>query len=270
MIALDTQPQSKATVEGTVIAELRSAGMNYPGLRQCCFSRGISWQIHEGDFWVISGLHDSGKTSLTLLASGLLRPTSGNVILHDTDVVSGKDNDYRNAREKTGIVFEMGGRLFQQASIADNIALPLRYQGGHSESELAERVEALLNFSGLTGHAKDTPPMLSRNLQQRAGLARALSLSPSLLFLDNPTAGLDSREKTWWKETLHHLHQGHPVLNNEPVTLAVTTADLSQWKFEELKYGIITTDSFHTFENLEQLKRSDINGLNQLLHPSQT
>jgi len=247
--------------------ELQNAGLDFEDMQGTCFANGIDWTIMEDDFWMIGGLHHSGKTTLTLLASGLLRPSFGRALLQGVDVIEGSDREYRRAREETAVVFEQGGRLFQQATIFDNVAMPLRYQGAMGEPEIEERTLALLDMVGLHPKRNTTPSMISRNLQQRAALARSLALCPDLIFFDNCLAGLDGREKSWWRETILHLHQGHPLLNDKPAAIVVTTADLDHWRFPDLKFALIDASGFTTYENIKEMLETCPSHLKELLHP---
>ncbi|MBK7338460.1 MAG: ATP-binding cassette domain-containing protein [Saprospirales bacterium] len=130
----------------------------------------------------------------------------------------------RAHRLKLGVVFD-GGQLLSGMSVAENIALPLRYHRELSPDELAARVNDLLKQMDLATMADRTPGQIGRAWQQRAGLARAMALQPEVLLLDSPLTGLDVRHANWWLGFLDQLSHGHRWMNGRPMTLVVTADD---------------------------------------------
>ena len=103
---------------------------------------------------------------------------------------------------------------------------------------------ALLELTGLESVAETHPGAISRNRQQRAGLARALSLRPEVLFLDNPLSGLDPRDVSWWLDLLDQLSAGHPVIGGQRMTLVVAGDDLRPWKERAHQFAILKGKRF--------------------------
>ena len=188
----------------------------------------VNWSVAVGDFWAIGGLQGCGKSDFMATAAGLMPPLQGNyeVFGHAIDRVF--EPDLLPTRLKLGLVFD-GGQLLRHLTVAENVALPLRYHKGLSEDEADLHVGRLLDLTGLTRWADERASMLSRNWQQRAGLARALALKPEALLLDTPLTGLDPRDEKWWLEFLSQLSEGHEAVGGHPMTLVVSCDDLRPW-----------------------------------------
>lgn len=189
----------------------------------------VNWRVAAGDFWCVSGAGGSGKSEFLLLAAGLLAPLRGTLKLFGEELPETEEAQLEQ-RLKLGFVFD-GGNLFNHLTVAENLALPLRYHRELSVSELSERVETLLEFAELTPWANSTPGALGRNWQKRAGLMRAVALQPELLLLDNPLGGADARHAAWWQTTLGQLAAGHwSMPDKRATTLVVTTDDAQLWQ----------------------------------------
>jgi ABC-type transporter Mla maintaining outer membrane lipid asymmetry ATPase subunit MlaF len=147
-------------------------------------------------------------------------------------------------RLRLGFVFD-GGQLFNNLTVAENIALPLRYHRDLPPDDLADRVRRLLDLTELTPWAGNTPGTLGRNRCQRAGLARALALQPEVLLLDNPLGGLDVRDATWWLSFLAQLSAGHDFMpGKRPTTLVVSVDDLRPWRERAKQFAVLRDGHF--------------------------
>lgn len=188
----------------------------------------VNWSVAVGDFWAIGGLHGCGKSDFMATAAGLMPPLQGNYEVFGHVIDRGFEPDLLSVRLKLGLVFD-GGQLLRHLSVAENVALPLRYHGDLSEDEVDLRVGRLLDLTGLTRWADERASALSRNWQQRAGLARALALMPEALLLDAPLTGLDPRDERWWLDFLSQLSEGHEAFGGRPMTVVVSCDDLRPW-----------------------------------------
>ena len=203
----------------------------------------VNWRINAGDFWCVSGAGGSGKSDFLMLAAGLLSPVRGVVKTFGEELPDDEAAELEQ-RLKLGFVFD-GGNLFNQLTVAENVALPLRYHRELSANELSERVETLLELAELTPFAHTTPGALGRNWRKRAGLARALALQPELLLLDNPLGGADARHVAWWQTTLGQLAAGHWFMpNKRATTLAVTTDDAQLWQGQARQFARLQDGQF--------------------------
>jgi len=188
----------------------------------------VNWSVTVGDFWAIGGLQGCGKSDFIATAAGLMPPLLGKYEIFGRIADQGFEPDLLSTRLRLGLVFD-GGQLLRHLTIAENVTLPLRYHTDLSEDEVDLRVGRLLDLTGLTRWADERASALSRNRQQRAGLARALALGPEVLLLDAPLTGLDPRDEKWWLDFLSQLSGGHEAFGGRPMTLVVSCDDLRPW-----------------------------------------
>jgi ABC-type transporter Mla maintaining outer membrane lipid asymmetry ATPase subunit MlaF len=167
-------------------------------------------------------------------------------------------------RLRLGVVFD-GGRLFNHLSVAENLALPLRYHHNLTRSQAAAAVGELLESTELTPWAESMPGVIGRSWQKRVGLARALALQPEVLLVDNPLAGLDPPHIRWWLSFLDQLSKGHSLMQGRPVTLVVTTADFRPWKGHGRTFGVLRNQGFAVIGGWEELKASSHQLVQELL-----
>jgi ABC-type transporter Mla maintaining outer membrane lipid asymmetry ATPase subunit MlaF len=217
---------------------------------------GVNWTVAPGDFWAIGGLHASGKTDLMALAGGLTRPVRGSYRVFGRELTTGIEPDLLDVRLRIGLVFD-GGRLLNHLTVAENVALPIGYHRDIDDDETEAEVERLLNATGLTLWAGRMPGTVSRNWQQRVGLARALALKPEVLLLDSPLSGLDPREVGWWVEFLGQLAAGHPLFGGRPVTLVVAGDNLRPWKGRARQFAALRGQLFVPLGNTAEAVASD-------------
>jgi phospholipid/cholesterol/gamma-HCH transport system ATP-binding protein len=154
--------------------------------------RDISFELGRGETLIVLGAAGSGKTVLLKTALGLLRPTSGRVLLFGDDVTRSTEKQWFHVRSRIGVLFQEGG-LFDSLDVAENVAYPLRNQSERRcpETEILPKVEESLNFVGLGQTLERFPSELSGGMRRRVGIARAIVTQPELVLYDSPTAGLD-------------------------------------------------------------------------------
>jgi phospholipid/cholesterol/gamma-HCH transport system ATP-binding protein len=198
----------------------------------------VQWKALAGEYWVIGGLHASGKSSFFSVAAGILPPAAGSYRVFGTELGAGYEHETISVRLRIGTIFD-GGRLLHHLSVAENITLPLRYHENLTLEETLFKVEPLLEFIGMSGQAGGLPGNISRNWRQRAGLARALILKPDVLIFDTPLTGLDPRDAGWWLDTMEQLSAGHPLLDNKHLTIVVTADDLRPWRERAGNFAIL-------------------------------
>lgn len=197
----------------------------------------VNWTVRAGEFWVVAGPQRSGKSDLLLLAAGLMPPLQGSYSCFCVEMPVTGDAPL-SAFPPVGLVFD-GGQLFNHLSVAENLALPLRYHERLSAHAARQRIEPLLKATGLTSFAERLPQTLGRNWQKRGGLARALVLRPQLLLLDNPLGGLDARHRVWWLNFLCALARGQTALGWPPVTLVVTDDSFAPWTSVATRFAVL-------------------------------
>lgn len=151
----------------------------------------VSLDIAKGEIVSIMGQSGSGKTTLLKLLTGLIRPTSGQILVDDQDIAALKENELDKIRLKIGLVFQYSA-LFDSLSVYDNIVFGVvRHRHRVPKAELEKMVRDRLAEVELPGVEKRFPSELSGGMQKRVGLARALAMEPSIVFYDEPTSGLD-------------------------------------------------------------------------------
>lgn len=216
---------------------------------------GVDWRVDAGEFWVVGGIQGAGKSVLLAAAAGINRPLRGKLRLFGAELANPLDAPAFAHLLRVGLVFEGDGRLFTPMTVAENIALPLRYHERGSEAEIIAAVQAVLEVVELTELADAPAARLSRHLRQRAGLARALALRPEVLLVDNPLGRQAAREAAWWLQMLRRLAEGHPELAGRPLTLAVTADDLRPWREGAARFAVLDQRRLRIVGGREELER---------------
>jgi putative ABC transport system ATP-binding protein len=175
------------------------------GEREVHALAGVSLCVARGDYLAVMGASGSGKTTLLHLIGCLDRPSSGSIRLDGTDV-SGLDDDALSQlrSRRIGFVFQ-AFHLIPQLSVAENVELPLIYQGVDAKQR-AERARHMLASVGLAKRSEHRPSELSGGECQRVAIARALVAEPDVLLADEPTGNLDSRTGDEIMDILADLH----------------------------------------------------------------
>jgi ABC-type transporter Mla maintaining outer membrane lipid asymmetry ATPase subunit MlaF len=243
--------ETQTSVAAIEMRDVSFARLSDPGM---IVAEGVNWRVEQGDFWVVAGLHGSGKSDLLMLVGGVMAPSAGSYEFLGEGMPIFSDERLAH-RLKLGLVFD-GGRLFNHLTIAENIALPLRYHRNLSSEEAGPTVGALVELTGLTPHAHRHPGELGRNLQRRAALARALALRPELLLLDTPLTGLDSRQHNWWLGLLGELSRGHAYYSGQPITIIVTAAGLRDWHGHARQFALLEGGKLAVLGDWTSLERS--------------
>ncbi len=150
----------------------------------------VSFDVHEGEIFVIMGLSGSGKSTIVRCLSRLVEPTAGEILLDGEDLLKKSTAELIEIRRhKMGMVFKSFG-LMPHVNVIDNIAFPLKLQG-LGEAERHARAARVIELVGLKGRERNFPNELSGGQQQRFGIARSLAVEPDVWFLDEPFSALD-------------------------------------------------------------------------------
>lgn len=151
----------------------------------------LDLDVHPGEILGVVGGSGTGKSVLMRAIIGLKAPSAGSVRVFGEDFYAADEATRLSVERRWGVLFQ-GGALFSSMTVAQNVMAPIR-EHLHIEGELAKDLAALkISMVGLPAEAgAKFPSELSGGMKKRAGLARALALDPELVFLDEPTAGLD-------------------------------------------------------------------------------
>ena len=183
--------------------------------------RGVSLDIHKGEFVALMGASGSGKSTLMNMLGCLDRPTKGTYLLDGIDISQLDRNELADLRnQKLGFVFQ-GFNLLSRTTALENVELPMLY-GRHrkvSTAEIRERAMHCLEIVGLANRFDHFPNQLSGGQQQRVAFARGLVNSPQVLLADEPTGNLDSKTSV---EVMGVFQK----LNEQGITIVMVTHEL--------------------------------------------
>lgn len=168
---------------------------------------GLDLDVYRGEVLGIVGGSGTGKSVLLRSIVGLNRPAAGTIKVFGTDVLNATDEEREAISRRWGVLFQQGA-LFSSMTVQENVETPMR-EMAHIDPDLRPELARLkVAMSGLPANAcAKYPSELSGGMQKRAGLARALALDPDIVFLDEPTAGLDPIGATQFDELIKQLKE---------------------------------------------------------------
>ena len=172
----------------------------------------VNLKIDKGEFVAIVGPSGSGKSTLLHILGALDSPTSGVYMLRGKSIASMQDNELSKIRRsETGFIFQVFN-LIPQLNVLQNVALPLQYSGSSPEEADSISSECLARV-GLSHRKLHLPSQLSGGEQQRAAIARALVIEPTLLLADEPTGNLDTHSGDQILALFEELQaEGHTIV----------------------------------------------------------
>jgi phospholipid/cholesterol/gamma-HCH transport system ATP-binding protein len=180
------------------------------GYGERSIQRDVSFEVKRGSVFAIMGPSGCGKSTLLKTLIGLLRPSAGAVRFGARDywaLDQGQRDDFGRG---FGVLFQ-GGALWSSMTAAENVALPLQMFTKLDVAAIDSLVQLKLSLVGLESGRESMPADLSGGMRQRVGLARALALDPQILFLDEPSAGLDPIAAKRFDDLILQLRDGFGV-----------------------------------------------------------
>ena len=168
---------------------------------------GVSLEVREGEIFALAGASGCGKSTLLREIILLQRPQAGSIRVRGREVVGLDDETALPLRRDWGVMFERGA-LFSSLTVSENVGLPLREHTRLGDRLIDEIAAVKIALTGLPASAGPKyPAELSGGMRKRAALARAIALDPTLLFLDEPTAGLDPLSASGFDELVKHMKE---------------------------------------------------------------
>ncbi|WP_416176745.1 ABC transporter ATP-binding protein [Dialister sp.] len=209
----------------------------------------VSLTVGDGETMVILGASGSGKSTLLKLIIGLLRPTSGEVMVDGKDMAKLSEKELNRERRHMGFVFQYSA-LFDSMNVKENVAFGLRMHTKFPEEEIDRIVKEKLHLVGLDGIENLMPANLSGGMKKRVSLARAIALEPQIILYDEPTAGLDPIRSTDISLLIKHTQK---VMH---ATSVVVTHDLRSADMIADRMAFLYKGSFLAIGKPEDLYRS--------------
>ena len=212
---------------------------------------GIDLEVRRGEIFAVIGGSGSGKSTLLREMILLQRPTSGSVRVLGVDLQQLGDEEARALRQRWGVMFQHGG-LFGSLTVTENVGLPLREHTALHDGLIDEIAAWKLAMTGLAPEVgAQYPSELSGGMMKRASLARALALDPELLFLDEPTAGLDPQSAGGVDELVRKLRDQFGL------TIVMITHDLDLlWQVAD-RVAVLADGKVQGVGSMSELSRMD-------------
>jgi ABC-type transporter Mla maintaining outer membrane lipid asymmetry ATPase subunit MlaF len=210
------------------LLEFRGVRVAHSQMLEATLFEKIDWRVVSGDFWVVGSTQGSGKSALLELASARCRPSVGEVRLFGEAVFDLPSPRPEQLRRRVGMVFDQDGRVFTRLTVAENIALPLRYHREISLKEALGELKPLIEAAELGGVLWANAGRISRGWGWRTACVRALALLPELLLLDNPMSGLDRDHARWCRGFVSRLAT-EGIGRVKPLATVVVCDDLRPW-----------------------------------------
>jgi len=210
--------------------------------------QGVSFELKKGEILGLWGGSGTGKSVILRSIIGLEKPDAGRIVYEGQDITRLNERELVAVRKKIGYVFQ-NGALFDSLTVEENLSYPLREHTKLSDSEIHQKVEAMLDLIDMKGANHLYPAELSGGMQKRAGLARATILEPEIILFDEPTAGLDP-------VNTHRLIKNIQKLKAKGSTGIFVTHDIPAAFEISDRIAILLQGKIHIIDTVENIKAS--------------
>lgn len=166
----------------------------------------ISFDVLEGEIFIVLGGSGCGKSTLLKHLIGLNSPLSGQILIDGEDISNCDETTFKKILRKIGVLYQSSA-LFGSMTIAENVSLPIKEYTDLPQRSVDTLVKMKLNMVNLNGYENHLPSEISGGMRKRAGLARAMALNPKILFFDEPSAGLDPVTSVELDNLIIHLNK---------------------------------------------------------------
>jgi phospholipid/cholesterol/gamma-HCH transport system ATP-binding protein len=221
----------------------------------------VTFDVPKGKTSAVLGPSGTGKSVLLKTVIGLLRPEAGQVYIDGDPIVGVREKEVLRIRRKIGVLFQ-DGALFGSMNLFDNIAFPLVEHTSKTEKEIRQIVMEKSEMVGLGAHLHKLPGEVSGGMRKRAGLARALSLEPQILFFDEPDSGLDPVRVAYLDELINTVHE------ETGVTFFIISHNIESVKRTAHYLGLLFRSKLVGFGSKEEMISSTVPVIQQFLSGS--